>query len=137
MVLVAGEPGEEDDARLVEAGRGLEEVAGELDGRVEDLAEALGVAGVEGPDRLGRERGEGVEDAQQGVAEALFVAGDELRVVEVVARVAADALREAAAQLDLAPRVEEETLMPSTLSGWAAMTSRKVSVAVSRSAEPQ
>jgi hypothetical protein len=41
------------------------------------------------------------------VGEALFIAQDEVRVVEIVARVHPDAIREAAAYLDLAARVEE------------------------------
>ncbi|CAM5238203.1 hypothetical protein SGLAM104S_09362 [Streptomyces glaucescens] len=62
---------------------------------------------VQDPDRLRRERAQRVEDAEQGVAEALVVAGDQLGVVEVVAGVAAHALREAAAQVDLALRVQQ------------------------------
>ena len=48
----------------------------------------------------------GVEDAEQRVA----ARGDQLRVVEVVARVEADALRQAPADLDLARGVEQRDL---------------------------
>lgn len=57
-----------------------------------------------------RQRAQRVEDAQQGVTEAAFVARDQLRVVEVVARVAAHPAREAAADVDLAGRVQEGDL---------------------------
>ncbi|BFO21685.1 hypothetical protein SHKM778_80730 [Streptomyces sp. KM77-8] len=56
---MAGEPGQEDHAGLVEAGGGLEEVPGEFDGGVEEGAEALRVPGVEDADRFRGERAEG------------------------------------------------------------------------------
>ncbi len=53
---------------------------------------------------------DGVEDAEQRVAVAVLVAGDELRVVEVVAGVHADAARQAPAHRDLLAGVEERDL---------------------------
>ena len=105
--LVAVQVGEEDDPGLVVEGGRPEDVAGELDRRLEGLPVAVGVAGVE---RLERRRGgrrDGVEDAEQGIAVALVVARDQAREVEVVARVHADAGGEAAPHLDLTPLVEE------------------------------
>ena len=44
---------------------------------------------------------------EEGVGEALFIAPDQVGVVEVVARVHPDAAGEAAAYLDLAARIQE------------------------------
>src|SRR5215208_6969632 len=107
VVLVAVYVGQEDDASLVVAGRGLEDVAAQGDGGREYLLVAVCIPGVE---HLQGYRGcgcDGVEDAEEGVGEAFFIALDQVRVVEVVARVHPDAIREAAAYVDLAARVEE------------------------------
>ena len=95
MVLQAVEVGHEHDAGLVEARRRLEDVARQGNGRLQDVIEALAVAGCERGECGGGGRRDGVEDAEQRVAVALVVAGDQLRVVEVVARIHAHALGEA------------------------------------------
>src|SRR5215213_1035029 len=107
VILVAVYVGQEDDARLVVAGRGLEDVAAQGDGRREYLFVATCVASVECVQRGGGRWGYSVEDAEEGVGEAFFIAPDEVGIVEVVARVHPDAIGEEAANLDLAASVEE------------------------------
>ena len=70
----------------------------------------VGVAGVQSGQRRRGGRRDRVEDAEQRVAVALAVAADQLRVVEVVAGVEAHAVGQPAAQLDLAPGVEQRDL---------------------------
>ena len=60
--------------------------------------------------RRARGRGDRVEDAEQRVAVAVLVAGDQRRVVEVVAGVEPHALRQPPPQRDLAVRVEQRDL---------------------------
>ena len=110
VALVPVEVGEEDDAGLVAVGRRLEDVAGERHGRREDLLVAVEVAVVERGERRRRGRRDRVEDPEQRVAVAAHVAADQRRVVEVVARVHADALRQPPAQRDLAVGVEQRDL---------------------------
>src|SRR5215203_7345186 len=81
VVLVAVYVGQEDDASLVVAGRGLEDVAAQGDGGREYLLVAVCIPGVE---HLQGYRGcgcDGVEDAEEGVGEAFFIALDQVRVV--------------------------------------------------------
>src|SRR5215210_1408015 len=107
VLLVAAQVGEEDDARLVEAGGRLEDVAAQREGGGEYRFVAIRVAGVECMQRGRGGGGYGVEDAEESVGEAFVIAPDEVGVVEIVARVHPDALGEAAANLDLAAGVEE------------------------------
>src|SRR5918997_617595 len=107
VILMAVYVGHKDYARLVVAGRGPEDVAAEGDGGREYIFVAVCVPSVEGL-QGGRSRGgDGVEDAEEGVGEAFFIAQDQAGVVEVVARVHPDAIGEAAAYLDLAACIEE------------------------------
>src|SRR6185437_3781072 len=93
MVLQPVEPGEEDDPGLVEAGRRPEDVARQRHGRLENAVEALDVARRQPCKAERGGRRDRVEDAEQGVRMALLVAGDQLRVVEIVARIHAHAGR--------------------------------------------
>src|ERR687895_440012 len=93
VVLVAVDVSQEDDTSLVVEGRCPEDVTAQGDGWREYLFVWACVPGV--------------EDAQEGVGETFFIAPDQVRVIEVVARVHPDVLREAAAYVDLAVRVEE------------------------------
>ena len=67
MILQAVEPGEEDDAGLVEPGRRLEDVPRQRHRRLEDAVEALQVAGGEAREAGRCGRRDGVEDAEQRV----------------------------------------------------------------------
>ena len=69
--------------------------------------------------------------------EALFIAPDQVGVVEVVARVHPDAAGEAAAYLDLAARIQEGDFDTVDLLAWSSMIDRHTSVAASRSRWPQ
>ena len=75
------------------------------------------VAGGQRGERGGGGRRDGVEDAEQGVAVALVVAGDQLGVVEVVAGIHAHALGELAAHDDLLVLVEQRDLDAVDLGG--------------------
>ena len=114
--LVAVQPGEQDDAGLVEARRRLEDVARQRHRRRQDRVEAVAVAGGECRERCARRRRDRVEDAEQGVALALVrrradaVAGDQLGVVEVVAGVHANAFGQAPPHRDLLVLVEQRDL---------------------------
>ena len=90
VVLVAGQPGQEDDPGLVGRGRRGEQVAGERDGGGEDRLVGVLVAVVERRQRRGGGGRDRVEDAQQRVA----ARADQSRVVEVVAGVEPDAVRQ-------------------------------------------
>ena len=99
--LEAMEIGEEDDPGFVVLrGRG-EDVAGEWDGRFEERVLALDIAGIKCGKCSGGGRGYGVEDAEEGVAVAEFIAEYQAVVVEVVAGVHADPGGELAAHGDL------------------------------------
>ena len=138
MVLVAVQPGEEDDPGLVEAsGRG-EDQARQRHGRAEYIVEALEVSGSKpAQGRRGRRR-DGVENPEQRIGMTVLVAGDQLREVEVVAAVHADARREPAAHLDLPGRVEQRDLDAVDLLGMRARWRRAPSPWRSpMSAEPQ
>ena len=118
VVLVAVEPGQEDDAGLVEARRRLEDVARQRHRRRQDRVEAR--RGRRRRARASAARGgrrDRVEDAEQRVAVALRVAGDQLGVVEVVAGVHAHALGQAAAHGDLLVLVEQRDLDAVDLGG--------------------
>ena len=117
VVLQAVEIGHEHDAGLVEAGGRLEDVTREGHGRRQDVVEAAPVAGCERRERGRGGRRDGVEDAEQRIAVALLVAGDQLRVVEVVARIHAHALGELAAHDDLLVLVEQRDLDAVDLGG--------------------
>jgi hypothetical protein len=141
--LVAVQPGEEDDAGLVEARRRLEDVARQRHGRREDRVEALDLPVAQRGQRCARRRRDRVEDAEQGVAVLLVrraadaVAGDQLGVVEVVAGVHANAGGQAPPHRDLLVLVEQRDLDAVDLAGLAAMTPSAVAIAVSTSALPQ
>src|SRR5215212_3587060 len=107
VILVSVQVGQEHDTRLVEAGRGFEDVAAQGHGWREYLLVALRVSHVEGLQGRRSRGSDGVEDAKEGVGEAFFVAPDQLGVSKVVARVHPDTCREAAAYLDLAAGLEE------------------------------
>ena len=110
MRLVAVEPREEHHARLVEARRRREDVARQRHGGRENGVEPCAVAGRQRRERRGRGRRDGIEDPEQRVGVAGRVAADQLREVEVVARVHADALRQARAQRDFLGLVEQRHL---------------------------
>src|SRR5215468_6022153 len=74
VVLVAVQPAEEDDTRLVEPRRSAEDVARQRHRWREDLAEAPAVTRRQSGQRGGRGRGDRVEDAEQRVGVALAVA---------------------------------------------------------------
>ena len=138
MVLVAVQPGEEDDAGLVEAGRGGEDQARQRHGRVENVVEARLVAARERRERRGGGRRDRVEDAEERVGIALLVAGDQVGEVEVVAAYTCGR-RAAGGGASRSPDAasSSEILMPSTFSGCAAMTASAVAMAAATSAEPQ
>ena len=117
VVLVAVEVGEEDDARLVVVGGRREDVARERDRRREHRVVGRAVARVERLQRRRRGGRDRVEDAEQGVAVAVLVAGDQLGVVEVVARVELHAVGQPPAQRDLALVVEQGDLHAVDLRG--------------------
>ena len=115
--LVAVQPGEEDDAGLVEARRRLEDVARQRHRRREDRVEARpGRRAASAAERGARRRRDRVEDAEQRVAVPVVlraadaVAGDQLGVVEVVAGVHAHAFGQAPAHRDLLVLVEQRDL---------------------------
>jgi hypothetical protein len=60
-----------------------------------------------------------VEDAEQRIGVSGCVAADQIREVEVVARVHAHAIGQKAAQRDLLAASSSETLMPSTFAAFA------------------
>src|SRR5258706_14973957 len=64
MPLVAVQPREEREARLVEARRGLEDVSRERHGRREDLAKTGRVARCQATERGGGGRGNRVENTE-------------------------------------------------------------------------
>ncbi len=111
------QPTEEGDARLVVVGGCGEDLAGQGLGRAEDPLVPGGVARVEGLDRRGGRRGDRGERAEQGVGVALLVAGDEVDVVEVVAREHRGPRGESAADGDLRVRVEQAHLDPGDVIG--------------------
>src|SRR6185503_5756867 len=88
VLLVAVEIGEEDDAGLVELRRRLEDVSRQRHRRLEDFPVSVEVAARMRRERRRGRRRDDVEDAEQRVREALFVAMDEFGVIEVVAGVA-------------------------------------------------
>src|SRR5918912_74988 len=110
MVLVAVEVRKEDHTRLVVLSGRLEYVAAQRDRWGQYLLVAVGVPGVEGCERRGSGWRYGIEDAEEGVGEAFFVSPDKLGVVEVVAGVHLDALREAPAHLHFPVLVEQGRL---------------------------
>src|SRR5215213_8044772 len=107
VVLVAVQVREEDHTRLVVLGGRLEYVAAERHRGGQYFFVAVGVTGLEGRERAGGGGRYGVEDAEEGVGEAFLVPSDELGVVEVVAGVHLDALREASAHLHLPVLVQQ------------------------------
>ena len=117
VILQAVEVGHEDDASLVEARRRLEDVARQRHGRRQNGIEGFAITGSQRRERGGGRRRDGIEDAEQRVAVALLVAGDQLGVVEVVARIHAHALRQPAAHDDLFVLVEQGDLDAVDLGG--------------------
>src|SRR3712207_1848519 len=110
VTLVAVEVRKEDHPRLVVLGGRLEYMTAQRDRRGQYLFVALGVPGVEGCERGGSGGRYGIEDAEEGVGEALIVPPDKLRVVEVVAGVHLDALREPPTHLHLPILVQQGRL---------------------------
>ncbi len=62
---------------------------------------------------------DGVEDPEQRVRIALFIAGDQFRIVEIVARIHAHVRRQAPAHRDLLVLVEQRDLHAIDLAGVA------------------
>ena len=93
------EPGHEHHAGFVEAGRGLEDVPRERHGRLQDGVKAGLVTAGKLAQRGAGGRGDGIKNAQQRVAlgdvscacRAKPIAGNQLGVVEIIARVHAHA----------------------------------------------
>src|SRR3569833_3162477 len=110
MLLMAVEVGEEDDAGLVELRRRFEDMPRQRHGRLEDLPVLIEIAARMGGQCRRRRRREDVEDAEQRVRESLLVAVDELGVIEIVAGVAARALRQTATETDFLVLVEQRQL---------------------------
>ena len=108
--LVAVEPRQEHDARLVEARRRREDVARQRHGGREHRVETRAIAGRERGERRRRGGRDRVEDAEQRVGVARRIAADQRREVEVVAGVHAHAGRQPRAQRDLLGVVEERHL---------------------------
>ena len=77
VALVAVQVGQEHDARLVEAGRGLEDVARQLNSRREDRLIACDVTAVQRSQGGRGGRRNGVEDAQQRITVGMPVAQNE------------------------------------------------------------
>src|SRR5262245_62133352 len=98
---MAVEIGEEHDAGLVRVSRRLKDVARERDGRRQYRLEGRAVTGVQGLQGAGRGRRDRVDDAEESVAVALFVAEDQADVVEIVARVHPDPGGQTSPHLDL------------------------------------
>ena len=115
--LVAVQPGHEDHAGLVEAGRRLEDMPAQRHGRRQDGVEAGQVVRGQRRQRPAHRRRDRIEDAEQRVGMALRVAGDQFRVVEVVAGVHAHAARQAPAHGDLLLLVEQADLHAIHLGG--------------------
>ena len=82
----------------------------ERHGRRQDLVERRGPAFGERRERGAGRRRDRIEDAEQGIAVALAVAGDQLGIVEVVAGVHAHARGQAGPQHDLLFLVEQRQL---------------------------
>src|SRR5262249_41938501 len=85
MVLQSVEPGQEYDSGLVEPCRRLKNVPRERDRGLENSMEALNVTGRKACKARRSCRCDRVENAQQRVRIAFFVAGDQFGVVEIVA----------------------------------------------------
>ena len=136
-VLVAVQPGQEGDPGLVvERGR-LEDVPGQRQRRRHLRVVRRQVVVVQGGQR-GRRRGsDGRERSEQRVGVMGAVATDQLGVVEVVAGVEADAVRQPARRPVSCSADSSDTLTPSTLAACSRTSSRKVFVAGSTSALPQ
>ena len=77
--LVAVEPREEHDARLVEARRRGEDVARQRHGGREYRVEPRAIAGRERGQRRGRRGRDGIEDAEERIGVAGRVAADQLQ----------------------------------------------------------
>src|SRR5215208_3487418 len=107
VVLVAVEVRKEDHPRLVVLGGRLEHMTAQRDRRRQYLFVAVSVPGVEGRERGGGCGRYGIEDAEEGVGEALVVSPDKLGVVEVVAGVHLDAIRETPAHLHFPVLVQQ------------------------------
>src|SRR5262249_42651494 len=101
VILQTVEVGEKDDAGLVEPGRRLEDVPRQRKRRRQGGMERIRITGRELPQSKGSSGCNGIEDAEQRIRVASVVARDQLRVVEVVASIHANALGETAAHHDL------------------------------------
>ncbi len=117
VVLVAVQIGHQHDAGFVEPGRCGEDVARKRHRRREDVVEIAQPCVGQRCQRGARGRCDRIEDAQQGVAMHPAVAGDQLRIIEVVAGVHAHALGQARAQRDLLVPVEQGELDAVDLGG--------------------
>src|SRR4051794_2895264 len=95
--LVAVQPGQEGDAGLVVVRRRREDLPRQRNGRLEDLLVRREVTPVQGLQSGCGCRCDRREDPEQCVAVAVLVAADQLGVIEVVAGVQPDALRQTVA----------------------------------------
>ena len=110
MILMPVQVRDEHDADLVVPGRRGEHPAREGNGWLQQAVVALDVPVIERSQRRRGDRGDWVEDAEQGVAVPVVVAADQLREVEVVAGVQANAGGQPPAERDLEARVQERNL---------------------------
>jgi len=137
MVLVAVQIRHEDDAGLVEPGRRLEDVPRERHGRRQDLVERRDAILAERRERgAGRQR-DRIEDAEQGIAVMLAVAGDQQGVVEVVAGVLRTPRGRRARSTISLSWSSSDSLMPSTLATLSAMIPTHTSMAAMWSCDPK
>ena len=110
VVLIAVQPGKEDDTGLVEAGGRGEDQPGQRDGRLENLPESGLVAGGKPRQRRRGGRRDRIEDAEQRIGIALLVAEDQFGEIEVVAGIHPHAGRQLAPHGDFPVGVEQGDL---------------------------
>src|SRR5882672_4444713 len=110
MPLVAVQPREEREARLVEARRGLEDVSRKGHRGGEDFAKTGRVARCQASERGGSGRCDRVENAEQRIGMAFPVAFDQFGIVEIVPGVHAHACRKTPAHVDFLLSIEKRDL---------------------------
>src|SRR6266851_4845765 len=91
-------------------GRSLEDVTRERHGWRQDLRIALDVSGIQGLQRSSSGGSDRIEDSQERMAIPLFVAKNEIGIVEVVARIHAHTWRQAPAHGNLTTGIEQGDL---------------------------
>ena len=116
---MAVEPGHEDNARLVEFRRGFKDFSRQRHRRGHQRIVAGAVAGRELCERRIGGRRDRVEDAEQRVRMAFSVAGDQLRIVEIIAGEHHDTFGQPVAQGDFLVGVEQRDLYSLDLAGVA------------------